>query len=238
MAATLSLTEANILKTLGNFLVSILPAGMPVFEAQLNRVSEPAASNYVSMTPMFQERLATNIDTLIQALFTGSIAAKVLTITHVFDGILVAGSSLFGANVTTGTVVLSQISGTPGGIGTYSVNISQTANSASVQAGTKTAQQYTMVTMQLDIHGPASADNTQIISTMFRDEYAANFFEQSGYDIAPLYVGEPKQIPFQNAEQQYEFRWVLEVVMEANPIVTVPLQFAVALGPVVSHDVI
>lgn len=93
-------------------------------------------------------------------------------------------------------------------------------------AGVKTAQQATMVTVQLDIHGPISADNAQIVSTMLRDEYACIFFGDLLPALQPLYAGEPRQMPFRNGEAQIEYRWTVDAVLQANPVVTVPQQFA------------
>jgi hypothetical protein len=92
--------------------------------------------------------------------------------------------------------------------------------------GTRTAKQPTQVTVQIDVHGPNSADNAQIISTLLRDEYACIFFHKSGYDIAPLYAGDPDQIPFFNGEQQVEFRWTVAAVLQVNTTITTPQDFA------------
>ncbi|MDB5448414.1 MAG: hypothetical protein JWQ97_3731 [Phenylobacterium sp.] len=54
---------------------------------------------------------------------TGSIANDVLTVTAVGSGVLVPGGTLSGTGVASGTKILSQLSGTAGGIGTYAVNI-------------------------------------------------------------------------------------------------------------------
>lgn len=59
------------------------------------------------------------------ATFTASIAGNVMTVTNVASGTIVNGGALSGAGVTANTVVTGQISGTPGGIGTYAVNNSQ-----------------------------------------------------------------------------------------------------------------
>jgi hypothetical protein len=66
--------------------------------------------------------------------FTGSIAGNVLTVSAVSSGTLVAGAVLTGGTGTaTGTTIVSQLSGTTGGIGTYSVNIpEQTVASAAL----------------------------------------------------------------------------------------------------------
>lgn len=91
---------------------------------------------------------------------------------------------------------------------------------------TKSILQPTKVTVQLDVHGPASADNAQIITTLFRDEYATDAFAASGFDVTPLYANDAHQMPFVNGEQQVEDRWVVDVVMQCNPVVGVPQQFA------------
>jgi hypothetical protein len=55
--------------------------------------------------------------------FTGSISGDVLTITAVGSGVAVPGGTLSGTNVATGTMIVNQLTGTAGGIGTYRVNI-------------------------------------------------------------------------------------------------------------------
>jgi hypothetical protein len=95
--------------------------------------------------------------------------------------------------------------------------------------GTRADLQPTMVTVQLDVHGPNSADNSEVISTLFRSEVATSAFAASGYDIAPLYASDPRQLAFGNGEQQVEDRYVVDAVMQANMIVTTPQQFAGAL---------
>ncbi len=56
---------------------------------------------------------------------TGSIAGDVLTVTAVGSGTLVAGGQLSGTGVAPNTAVVNQLTGTPGGIGTYTVNIGE-----------------------------------------------------------------------------------------------------------------
>ena len=96
-------------------------------------------------------------------------------------------------------------------------------------AGTKSMMQPMQVSVQVDVHGPASADNAQIISTVFRDESAVDTFNASSFDVAPLYCDDPRQAPFVNGEQQVEERWILTMVMQANPIVVITQQSATAL---------
>lgn len=89
-----------------------------------------------------------------------------------------------------------------------------------------TRAQATEMDVQLDIHGPASTDNAQLISTLFRDEYAVQAFVDAGVAVAPLYADDGHQVPFINAENQYEDRWVMNVAMQATPIVSTGQQFA------------
>lgn len=93
-------------------------------------------------------------------------------------------------------------------------------------AGTMAARQATMVTVQLDVHGPSSADNAHRITTLFRDSYACDFFAALEPALQPLHADDAKQAPFINGEAQVEYRWVVDAVMQANPIVTVPQRFA------------
>jgi hypothetical protein len=233
MSAILSLTEVQTLTTLRSFLLSVLPSGVEVVRGQDNRVPEPAGTNYVMMTPLMRERLETNVDAYSDVAFTGSIAAATLTVTAVSLGAIAVGAQLLGNNLAANTVVTALGTGT-GGIGTYTVSPSQTVASQIMAAGTQALLQPTKVTVQLDVHGPASADNVQIITTLFRDEYAVDQFTTSNFDVTPLYAGEPHQIPFLNAEQQIEERWTVDVVMQANPIITVPQQFASQLEAILT----
>ena len=73
------------------------------------------------------------------AYFVGSISGTTLTVTQIKKGTIAPNQSLFGVGLTSETVILSQLTGTTGGIGTYQVNISQTEtseimNSAAVAA--------------------------------------------------------------------------------------------------------
>lgn len=67
---------------------------------------------------------------------TGSITGNVLTITAVSTGTMVPGAILTGSGVATGTQVTAQLTGTAGGIGTYSVNIPDQAVTSTTIGGT------------------------------------------------------------------------------------------------------
>jgi len=167
-APTLSLTEDQTLTVLRTFLLGLLANGVEVVLAQDNRVPEPAGPDFITMTPLLRERLATNI-------------------------------------VTT-------VDGFPNDPQTRSALVPE------------------QVTVQLDVHGPASSDNVQVIASLFRSDWAADQFAASGYAVAPLYASDPRQIPFVNGEQQVEYRWTIDLVMQCNPVTTVTQDFAAQLG--------
>jgi hypothetical protein len=81
----------------------------------------------------------------------------------------------------------------------------------------------TQAEVQLDIHGPSGSDGAQVIATLFRDDYAV---QAMGPDVCPLYATDGHQMPFVNAEKQYEDRWVMTAVMQINPIVSTSTEFA------------
>lgn len=66
------------------------------------------------------------------AVVTGSIGTTTLTVTAVTSGVLKPGQPIAGSGITAGTVIVSQLTGTTGGVGTYQVSISQTAASTTV----------------------------------------------------------------------------------------------------------
>lgn len=67
------------------------------------------------------------------AAVTGSIADTTLTVTAVTSGALYIGQIITGANIQPGTIITGFGTGT-GGVGTYTVNISQTAASGAIAA--------------------------------------------------------------------------------------------------------
>jgi hypothetical protein len=58
----------------------------------------------------------------------------ILTVTAVGSGTLYPGVTLTGTGVQTGTTIVAQLTGTPGGVGTYTVSIPQTVASTTITA--------------------------------------------------------------------------------------------------------
>lgn len=218
---TLSITEANVFKALGDFISSVVPTGTKVVRGQQNRVPEPPDVNHVVMWPITKTRLATNVDDYTDIAFHGSISGTTLSVSSVIQGTVAVGLYLDAENITQGTHITA-LGAHPN---EFVVAPSQTLISSVIQAGTKDHMQSTQIVIQVDVHGPASGDNAQRISTLLRDEYATESFSSSGFDISPLYSNDARQIPFTNGEQQLEEKWTIEVVLQANPIVSVPQQF-------------
>jgi hypothetical protein len=90
--------------------------------------------------------------------FTGSISGDVLTVTAVGSGTIYPGTTLSGTaggTIATGTQVLSQISGTIGGVGTYYVGPAEQNISSSAISGT-----YGLLTVGGTVSGTFAVNNT------------------------------------------------------------------------------
>lgn len=234
--ATLFPTESYELTALRAFLLNVLPDGVPVVQGQVNRVAEPSANDYVVFWPLRQSRLATNIVAVYDNVFTGAIAGDVLTV----SAIAVQGSALSsgmlltdgtGGRIAVNTVLGDQLTGSLGGTGTYSVSPSQTLPAETLYAGQRTDLTPTEFIVQCDVHGPGGADNARRIEGLFRSEYATQFFTDADQteSVVPLYCDEVRQMPFINAEQQYENRYTLDLHLQINPVLGVPQDFADSL---------
>jgi hypothetical protein len=80
---------------------------------------------------------AVGLSSCVRASFTASAGspATQLVVTSVTGVILVGDQIISGTGATAGTKIVSQISGTPGGAGTYLLSAANTTSSASVTAG-------------------------------------------------------------------------------------------------------
>jgi hypothetical protein len=239
MSFALSLTQSQALTALRSVLLTALPSGIEVVQAEDNQVSEPIAPDFVVMQPIMRGRLGTNISSYQDCAFTGSISGTVLTVSALLLGSInvVAQPPLFGPSVLSGTVIAAQTGGASGGAGTYTVSQAQTIASGPLASGVFSMMQPTQLTVQCDVHGPNSADYVQMFSTLLRSSYGCDLFAATGYDVTPLYAGDPRQTPFQNAEQQIERMWNCDVVLQTNSIVFVPQQFFAACSITVKPPV-
>lgn len=230
--ATISTTQSDILEALRAFLLGVLPSGWEIIAAEINRVPEPKSTRFVVMTPIRIKRLRTNIDTAEDVAFTAAMSGTSMVVSAVEFGTILIGSTVFGTGVQAGTVITAQVNGTPGGAGTYTITPGQGLPSREMSAGNMALEQGAEIVVQLDFHSADldAGDAAQIVSTSFRDPYGVDSFAtQTAYGVVPLFADDPRQMPFINAEQQYEWRWVLEATMQANQVVRLPQQYADAV---------
>jgi hypothetical protein len=231
-----SVTESAVNTALGNLLQAMLPqfAAGQIVVGQTNRVASPEG-DYLVFWPLRRPRLGTDIETPVDAVFTGTITpidanTATLDITAVnpnFSGELSIGSVIFGVNVASNTTVTALGTGT-GGIGTYIVKPSQTIGSETLSAGVIDIDQSTEIVFQIDCHGPSSGDTAQVISTLFRSSFATTYCAQNSPIISPLYCADPRQMVFTTAAQQFDERYIVEAHLQIVPVIAIPQEFAAA----------
>lgn len=209
-----------------------MSTGVTIVTGQQNRVAEPANPFFCVMTPIRFDRLATNLDQSEDCKFTGSIAGTVLSVSGVILGSVVAGATIFGTGaLLPGTTILTQLSGSVGGSGTYRVNTPQSLGSQTLSCGQKVLIQEAEVTVQLDFHSPDSTagDFSQIVSTSLRDEFGVSFFAALPpplNGVVPFYADDPKMVPFINDQNQYEWRFSVDACFQVNQSVSTPIRYA------------
>lgn len=230
-------TQSDVLDALRQFLIEVLPDGVPVGAGLVNRVSEFAEDEFVLMTPMRQERLETNIDSPSDLAFTASISGTIMTVTAMDprfpDATIIPELTIFGTGVGPNTKVVEQVTGPIGGIGTYRVSVNKDVSIGTLSASTKLVQRNTKFVIQLDFHGttlsPAS-DMAATVSTLFRDSYAYSSFANQGLGVVPLHADDPRLVPYVNENQQVEMRWIVEAELQTNQVVRVPVEYADAVS--------
>ena len=224
----------------GTYLISLsqtvatattMATGVAIVAGQANRVSAPNDPWYVVMTPMFSKRLGTNQDNSADVKFTGSIAANTLTVSAVQAGTVTPGPTIFAPNVAANTQIIQQLTGPQGGAGTYLVSAGQTISSQTMSAGAKQMFMSEEWTVQVDFFSPdyLSGDFARTVSIGLRDELCSSFFSALApplYNVSPLYADDPRQAPFIDAENQYEWRWMLEVKLQVDETISVPQTYA------------
>lgn len=208
-------------------------SGVSIIAGQPNRAVEPANPYFAVITPPRFTRAATNVDSMQDVKFSGSIAGTVMTVSAIAVGEIEVGAAVFGSGVAAGTSVVALGTGT-GGIGTYVVAPSQNLAGETLSAGWKTLTQTAIADVEIDFHSPdtLAGDFAQIVSTAIRDEFGVDFFAGLAAPlngVVPLYADDPHQVPFINAENQYEWRWILEAKVEVDQSIRVPQQFADAV---------
>jgi hypothetical protein len=98
---------------------------------------------------------------------TAGVASTTLTVTAVAGNTyLVAGQVLSGSGITNGTTITGQLTGTTGGIGTYTVSISQLAAATTITATSPNASTTTMTASPVTLSStPISNDSSARVAT-------------------------------------------------------------------------
>lgn len=219
-------SQSDVFKAVVAFLRAILPDNTPTRQGQANRAPEPPAGDFIVYWLIMMPRLATNLDTFLDCVFTGEISGSVLTVSAVDPNsktTLKVGSTVWGDGFEGSVRIIALGTGT-GGVGTYTINASLSVASEKMAAGILNLEHDTDCQIQVDVHGPNSVNNAAIISTIFRDEKGVDLFAGTG--LTPLYADDPRQVPFMNAEQQWEWRLVVTLHLQVNFVVPVPQQAA------------
>lgn len=95
--------------------------------------------------------------------------------------------------------------------------------------GNETHSRSTQWNVQIDCYGPNAANLAALIATTFKTDYAAAQLALTAIELQPLYANDPHQMTIVNAEGQYEPRWIVEIALQYNPVVTLPQDFAIGL---------
>lgn len=100
------------------------------------KFTDGSASFAATGSPISSTLSASSIAAATGISCTGSISGNTLTVTAVSAGTLVPGAILTGSGVATGTQITAQLSGTAGGVGTYSVSIPEQSVASTTISGT------------------------------------------------------------------------------------------------------
>ena len=137
-ASVAALTLAQLQAISGSLNVTV--DGYPRNVASLNL---SAATSFSNAATLIQTALNTGASDPTEASVTGSIAAGtasftasiagfLMNVTGITSGTIEVGGLITGTGVSASTFINGQISGTPGGIGVYSVSVSQTVASETI----------------------------------------------------------------------------------------------------------
>lgn len=136
-----NLTLAQLDKT--GFILALMGASAAVSQAAGSLTNEAITAKVGSWVALSKGALTKSSVTVsggaVAANVTGSIAADTLTVTAVTSGTLSVGQAISGGAMTAGTRIVKQLTGTPGGVGTYQVNNPQTFASAAITGAAGTA---------------------------------------------------------------------------------------------------
>jgi len=91
-------------------------------------------------------------------------------------------------------------------------------------AGTMSLRRPTEWTAQLDFYGESAQNLALAVAIAWRSSYACDALRP--HSAQPLFCTEPRQLPFISGESQYIERWTFDAVLQFNPKISLPQQFA------------
>ena len=96
--------------------------------------------------------------------------------------------------------------------------------------GSVTIVQPEQLSIQINTFGAGAGNAASLVSTLWRDPDAVEWFRENLPGVSPLYASNLRQHPFTTAEKQYEDQWSVELIADVHATVTRPGQSATQLG--------
>ena len=108
------------------------------------------------------------------------------------------------------------------------INRERISTNASEYDGTstRTVKEQVKLNMQITLFGPASSNQMQAVTALWRDMHAVDFFRNQNVSIAPLYTSSVRQLGFITGEKQYDDCWTVDLAMMVTIAIRTPQQFA------------
>jgi hypothetical protein len=137
--------STQLIAVCGQYVYSLTSTFIPTIIGQLNSTTGQVGitdnGTYVYITDGTY-RYSWKISSPSTAVFTGTISGTTLTVTAVKNGTIGVSQSLFGVGIAQETVITGLGTGS-GGVGTYTINISQTVSTAETMNSTAVAAVFT-----------------------------------------------------------------------------------------------
>jgi hypothetical protein len=109
----------------------------------------------------------------------------------------------------------------------------QIVRSYDATAGVMNVERDTEYKYQVDCYGPSAPDYADIIAIAWSSLWACDYFAGNlatptpgaPLPVTPLYAEEPQQLNIVNAEMQYESRFMLQLHLQSDQVVSLPQDF-------------
>lgn len=77
--------------------------------------------------------------------------------------------------------------------------------------------------VQVDFYGRQSGTQARTAATLLCDAVGCDFLRP--YGVAPLYVTDPQDLSQPDGREQWDHRWMIDVILQANVSRTVPQEY-------------